>query len=156
MKNSFLGQHNWRHVGGAILASALLGFLAYTAIVDHIAYGKSSRRLQNALSALSADTLIRYGTVVSANTTTGDITIQSRNQLVTGSETEELQVTTTPSTILIREELNGGLDGTFTARSISSPGSLSEIVSGTRVRIYGVPVGLRIIKAQAIVYGNPL
>ncbi len=156
MKNSFLGQYHWRHVCGVVLASALLGFLAYTAIVDHIAYGKSSRRLQNALSALSGDTLIRYGTVVSMNTATGDITIQSRNQLVTGSETEELQVTTTASTILIREELSGGPDGTLTARSISSSGSFSEIVSGTRVRIYGVPVGLRTIKGQAIVYGNPL
>ena len=149
-------QHRWRQTLAALLISALLGFLAYAAIVEHIGYKIASARLQTAVLALSSSTFIRYGEVVSVDTGAGDVTVRTPDLYTTSSEKQDLQFITSADTILIRQELSQSPDGTITGISRSSYGSLSDLVPGTPVRVYGLGVVGGKIQVQAIVYGNPL
>ncbi|OGG56781.1 hypothetical protein A2680_03965 [Candidatus Kaiserbacteria bacterium RIFCSPHIGHO2_01_FULL_55_37] len=148
-------QQSWKRIVGLVLASALFGFLAYAIIVNYVTYKSTSLRLENAMSALSTNPLILYGTVLSVDTGTGVVTIRIIDAYLTNLETRDLQIVTTTNTIVLREELSVGPGGVIVGVSSLSSESLSDVLPGTHVRIYYVRSG-ESLQAQAIVYGNPL
>ena len=108
------------------------------------------------MSALGTNPLTLYGTVLSVNTATGMVTVRTLDAFLTNLATRDLQVVTTVNTIVLREEVSTGQNGVITGISSISPGSLSDVLPGTRVRIYYARKDERTLRAQVIVYGNPL
>ena len=156
MRDMLHNQLSWKRIVGLVLASTLFGFLTYTTIVNHVAYKGTSLRLKNAMSALGTNPLTLYGTVLSIDTGTGVVTVRILDAYMTNLATRDLQVVTTVNTIVMREELSTGQNGVITGISGISPGSLSDVLPGTRVRIYYARKDERTLRAQVIVYGNPL
>ncbi|MBI5457484.1 hypothetical protein HY971_02040 [Candidatus Kaiserbacteria bacterium] len=149
------GKRQWKMVAGGALLCAVFGFLLYAAIVYYVSYKRVSTHLQSTASALVASGTMRYGTVQLFDDKTGAMTVRLLNPFTTNLTTQDLQVVIMPGTILLHEELSMRPDGTVTGVSSIVPGTSSGLTPGTRVRIYISPFAGGVMRAHAIVYGNP-
>lgn len=142
---------SWKRIVVLAAASALFGFLAYVALINHFAYESTLTRLNNEPFAI-----VRYGTVISTDPKDSTVTIQTPNPFTADSETQTLAIAVTADTIVAQQSLVQGTDGSYGALSTQTSATFADILPGTHIRVHMFGSIGQMASAQEIVLGDPL
>ncbi len=131
----------------------LIGFLGYAALSADYSYQQAMLQIRALSRTLVTENAMLYGTVVSIDPTRHTISIKSIDQYAPTTEPLLVLLAVTPLTLIMRQELQGGMEYSF----LSSPSlaTLADIPVGSRVKLYYDRFN-QARTARVIFFGNPL
>lgn len=131
-----------------------IGFLAYSTVTNYyLARTLENRALmiQN-LEGWVLQSLFTYGVVQSVDPAKQSLTISLG---ATTSITRNITVLVTENTLINRQELLADQSGVYVGISDVTPGTFSDLVSGTKIAVTFKKSG-DVFEATLILFGNPL
>ncbi len=131
-----------------------IGFVAYSSVTNYyVAQTLENRALRvRNLESSVLQSLFTYGVVQSVDPAKQSLTISIG---ATTSITRSITVLVTENTLINRQELIADQSGVYVSISDVTPGTFSDLVSGTKVAVTFKKSG-DVFEATLILFGNPL
>lgn len=133
----------------------IAGMIAYTAFAGFFVYQNLSSRNDQASRVLRGATITRYGTVLSIDTANRILTVVAPDPYSAGA-TQTFKIRVPADTEILQQQLVTGIDGIYEGQSFPKPGTLSDIVPTTRIRVQALSAEGGLLVSQRLLFGNPL